>query len=172
MSHLPPQQRKRQLLKMRQKLIDEMEKDTKEINSLKKMSSVKNFGDGGQVQQKINEATNRLNTKSQRLRQINEWLNETEIALNGKLKTDYEHETEHASAEVSKYDYNQMDTSGSGQFSEQSGSQMDVSRNSGYRDSFEVTLDHVIHSQMFRMNHLKGPLQLVSTISKKLEKDA
>lgn len=137
MSHLPPQQRKRQLLKMRQKLMDEMEKDTKEINSLKKMSSVKNFGDGGQVQQKINEATNRLNTKSQRLRQINEWLNETEIALNGKLKTDYEHESEHASAEVSKYDYNQMDTSGSGQFSEQSGSQMDVSRNSGYRDSFE-----------------------------------
>ena len=140
MSHLPPQQRKRQLLKMRQKLNDEIEKDTKEINSLKKMASVKNFGDGGQVQQKINEATNRMNTKSQRLRQINEWLNETEISLNG--KPSYEHEPEQE-----KYDYNKMDTSGSGHFSEQSGSQMDVSRNSGYRDSFEVTIDHANYSQ-------------------------
>ena len=145
MSHLPPQQRKRQLLKMRQKLNDEVDKDTKEINSLKKMASVKNFGDGGQVQQKINEATNRMNTKNQRLRQITEWLNDTEIALNG--KPSYEVEPEHSSVEAQKYDYNQMDTSGSGHFSEQSGSQMDVSRNSGYRDSFEVKVKHANFSK-------------------------
>ncbi|CAG5091033.1 Oidioi.mRNA.OKI2018_I69.PAR.g12815.t2.cds [Oikopleura dioica] len=138
MSHLPPQQRKRQLMKVRKSLLDEMEKDTKEIKSLEKMASVKNFGDGGQVQQKINEARNRLNAKNQKLHQINEWLNDTEIALNGKP---LDHDTDHMATEPQGYqykhevkqEYNQMDTS----YSEQSGSQMDVSRHSGYRDSFE-----------------------------------
>ena len=143
MSHLPPQQRKRQLMKVRKSLLDEMEKDTKEIKSLEKMASVKNFGDGGQVQQKINEARNRLNAKNQKLHQINEWLNDTEIALNGKPLDHLD--TDHMAAEPQSYqykhegvkqEYNQMDTS----YSEQSGSQMDVSRHSGYRDSFEVSV--------------------------------
>ena len=122
-----------------------MDKDTKEINSLKKMASVKNFGDGGQVQQKINEASNRLNTKNQRMHQINEWLNDTEIALNGNVnvKTDFEHDTEHIHRDIPKYDYNQMDTSGGANYVEQIGSQMDVSRTSGYRDSFEVILREI-----------------------------
>lgn len=83
MSHLPPQQRKRQLLKMKKSLLEEMDKDNKEVSSLTKMMAVDKFGNGEQVRQKITEANQRLEVKKHKISQISQWLNETAGELGG-----------------------------------------------------------------------------------------
>jgi len=80
MSHLPPEQQKRELKRMKKEVEKELDKTRKELKALEKMQNLaksnSKMGDPESYNTKINEVNNRIQQQERRINQINNWLGE------------------------------------------------------------------------------------------------
>ena len=82
MSHLPPEQQKRALKKMKKDAEKELDKTRQELKALEKMqnlaksSSQSKMGDPGDYNTKIKEVNNRIQQSERKINQISNWLGE------------------------------------------------------------------------------------------------
>lgn len=77
MSHLPPQQRKRQLEKLKKENDKNIAKEQNDIAALKKMANVDNFGDSGKLQENINQLQSNLKDLRMQEEKLNLWLGQS-----------------------------------------------------------------------------------------------
>ena len=80
MSHLPPEQQKRALKKMKKDAEKELDKTRQELKALEKMQNLaksqSKMGDPGDYNTKIKEVNNRIQQSERKINQIANWLGE------------------------------------------------------------------------------------------------